>query len=400
MSSIPGRGPTAIAAGPQLAGVNQGHVRSDLVDLAPGHPDPDLLPVGLIGRWTELALRTWGARTLSYGADAGPLPLRAALAERVEGPAGAAACPPQSVVVTGGTSAAIGELAALLGRQGRAVLTETPTYELGRLIFAGRGLRTVRVPGPLDDLDVGELRRAAVRLARETGVPPAVYLIPTFHNPTGRVLSEPRRQEVAELAAELGLLVIEDQAYAEIHAGTPPPPSIGHLAADPDSVVSLHSMAKCLGPGVRIGWLVTGERLAAELAGDPVRVSGGGFNHLSALVVAAGCLSGELDEHVEGLREQLRRRREALLEPLLAGLPAGFSVAPPAGGYFAWVRLPAGTDEEELARAAERHGMAFAPGHRFGSTTSGARLCFAARGPAEVSDGAARFVAACGGLPG
>ncbi len=366
-----------VGPGPLSDGVTQAHARTDLIDLGPGYPDPDLLPVDLLRGWYDQALRTWGPQALSYGANGGPLPLRAQLAAR-------SGVDPARVVVTGGTSAGLGELAARLAVEDRAVLVETPTYELGRRIFAGHGLRTVPVPGPIDDLDVDELRRAVDRLDR----PPALYLIPTFHNPTGRVLPEPRRREVAALAAERGLLVIEDQAYAEVGFGPAPPP-VHVLAEDPDSVVGLYSTAKCLGPGLRLGWMVTGARLAAQLADSPVRVSGGGPNHVTALALAVGCGSGELDRHVAGLREQLRARRDALL----AGLGGTLEVIPPAGGFFAWVRLPAETDEEALLADAAAAGMAFAPGHRFGAAAPGARLCFAAQGPAWVAEGARRFAA-------
>jgi 2-aminoadipate transaminase len=379
------------ARGAPAPGVNQADPRPGMVELGPGYLDPALLPAALMRRWVGAALGRWGAQTLCYGADSGPMPLRAALADtaaRMD----AMPCPADQVLTTAGTSAALDRLAVLLAADGRAVLTEAVSYDLGREIFVERGVRTVAVPGPHDDVDVAELRRAAVRAARDTGRPPALYLIPTFHNPTGRVLDATRRREVAALAEQLGLLVIEDQAYAQLHYDTPPPPGLRGYGADPERVVSLYSFAKCLGPGVRLGWLVAGPVLAGRLSADAARRSGGGPNHFAAMAVAAALLEGGFDRHLRWLRGRLRMRRDALLDALAGELPGGYQACPPAGGYFLWLRLPPGLPGESLVRAAERAGVAVAPGRRFGGDGAAVRLCFAACAPERLRLGARRLL--------
>jgi len=364
-----------------------------MVELGPGYLDRALLPGGLIRRWAAAAVDYWGAGALAYGADAGPLELRAYLAARVSG-GEPGVCGPANVLTTGGTSQALDQLAVRLCRDGRVLLTEALTYDLGREIFAARGVQTIAVPGPVDDLDIGQFRYHAALAARRTGQAPAFYLIPTFHNPTGRVIPAERRREILELAHEAGAMIIEDLAYAELgYDPAPPPPPLWRLTPDPDLVISLYSCAKSVAPGLRIGWLVSGERLAAELAADPVRLSGGGPNHFTAMAVAAGCVTGELDGHVRMVREELRRRRDTLVTALV--LPDGFTMRRPAGGYFAWIELPGNVEDQSLLAEAERRGTSFAPGRRFGGSARGARVCFAACGPEELSRGAARLSAAC-----
>jgi 2-aminoadipate transaminase len=384
---------------PSARGVVQTEPRPGMVELGPGYLDPGLVPAACIQRWAAEAVTRWGARSLAYGANPGPAELRALLAARVPS-AGTARCGPGNVLITGGTSAALDMLAIRFAREGRVVLTEDPTYDLGRLIFTGRGVTTVPVPGPADDLDIGLLRRAARDAARAAGVPPAIYLIPTFHNPTGRVLGTERRQEVLALARDTGAVVVEDQAYAEVcYEGAPPPP-LWALRQGQETVITLYSFAKCLAPGLRLGWLVGPERLVAELASEPVRVSGGGPNHFTAMLVLAGVLAGELDRHITSLCSQLRARRDALLVALGAGLPEDFILRRPAGGFFTWLTLPPGLGDQELLDAAEQHGVSFAAGSRFGTSARAARLCFAAASPERLALGAARFLAACPPGPG
>jgi DNA-binding transcriptional MocR family regulator len=363
-----------------------------MVELGPGYPDPTLLPIDLMRHCAGRALDRWGPQALGYGADAGPAELRRMLAARVA-IADGARCRDANVLVTAGTSAALGQLAIRMAREGRLLLTESLTYDLGRKIFQEYGVRARAVPGPPDDLDIEAVRRAALRAERVSGRPPAVYLISTFHNPTGRVLSQARRIELMALAERLGLLVIDDLAYVDLSFGPPPPPPLHRWADDADRVVTLYSFAKCLAPGVRVGWLVSGERTVTELAAEAVRRSGGGPNHLTVMAVSIACLEGHLDDRIAWLRGQLRLRRDALAVGL-TGLPDGFRPTMPDGGFFTWVSLPAGVDDRRLLRVAQARGVSFARGRRFGATARGVRLCFAAAGPDELRRGGARLRAA------
>jgi DNA-binding transcriptional MocR family regulator len=371
------------------AGIIQGDLRSELINLGPGYLDPSLVPIELIAQWSADALRRWGPHALAYGANGGPWELRAKFAARA--PAAGVRRGPENVLVTGGTSAAVDQLAVRFAREGRILLTEALTYDLARMIFVGRGVRTVAVPGPLDDIDVDQFRKAAARAVRSSGVAPAIYVIPTFHNPTGRFLSAQRRREILAMARETGALVVEDLAYAELGYESPPPPSLWDSAADPEQVISLYSLAKCLAPGMRLGWIVGGERPVAELAQSPVRVSGGGPNHFASMVVMAGLVNDEFGSHVSSLRDELRSRRDTLVAALMTLLPESFAVSQPAGGFFVWVGLPAGVSDHDLLRAAECLGVSFAAGSRFGASSGGVRLCFAGYPPEQLAEGAARF---------
>lgn len=372
-------------------GVIQGNPREGIVDLGPGYLDPVLIPAGLIAQWSADAVQRWGPHALAYGANAGPWELRAKLAARIASAGRTGRCGPERVLITGGTSAALDQLAMRFAQEGRMVLTEALTYDLGRMIFAGWGIRTIAVPGPFDDVDVAEFRKAVELAEQFSGIPPALYLIPTFHNPTGRVLSATRRLEILAMADDTGSLIIEDLAYAELAYESQPPPPMWCSTANPDQVIALYSLAKCVAPGLRIGWLVGSERLVTELERSPVRDSGGGPNHFTAMTVMAGLARHQFDAHVSLVRDQLRLRRDSLLHALMTQLPAGFTISCPFGGFFAWIGLPAGVSDHALLRNAEGRGVSFAAGSRFGSSPVGVRLCFAGCGPEQLALGVARF---------
>ncbi|NUT37525.1 MAG: PLP-dependent aminotransferase family protein [Hamadaea sp.] len=361
----------------------QGDQRDDVIDLGPGYPEPALLPARLLADAATAVLSRHATEALSYGANNGPGQLREFLASQIEGST------PDQILTTAGTSSALAGIAADLRRRDAVVLTESLTYNLGRKIFVDRGLPVEAVPGPLDDLDVDELRRAAQGHRQ----PVAFYVMPTFHNPTGRVLSAERRADLLRLAARTGMTIVEDHAYSSL-GFAPSPPPLWSLNRDGVAVFTLVSLSKCLAPGLRLGGVVGPDGFAERLEQDGERVSGGGPNHLTAATIAHAVACGAVADHVRGLIGELRARRDALHAALEGNLPPGYTLAHPAGGYFQWIGLPSAAHEGALLRAAEDLGVSFAPGSRFGAGHPGVRLCFAGHGPRDLIFAAERLVRA------
>jgi 2-aminoadipate transaminase len=350
-------------------GVVQAVAPSGVLDLGPGYLDPGLLPVDLLkGAYTE-ALAEYGSAALAYGADSGAWALRSALAART----GASA---DQVVVTSGISAALHLIATTLARPGDEVLVEQTSYDLGRRILTDSGLVLREVPGDSSGMDP----RA---LAESTSPRTAFVLLnPSFHNPTGRTMPAGRRAELLEVAARLGILIVEDDAYAEVVLDGPPPPAIAEMAGY-EGVIRLATVSKTLAPGLRLGWLVASRAMAGRLAGHGVFASGGCPNHTTSLAFETLLRTGQYDRHLLWLRDRLRARRDALVGPLRT------LVAVPCGGYFVWLRAPQGVD---LLDAARRAGVSVADGARFGSTdVPGIRLSFSFNSPDRLAGAASRL---------
>src|SRR5262249_60020793 len=122
-------------------------------------------------------------------------------------------------MVTHGAQQAIGLAGALFLERGDTVLVEDPTY-LGSIdIFTGLGARLVTVPVGGDAGWVARVRELVARMS-----PRLIYLMPTFHNPTGAVLPEPARRALARLAREMRVPVLEDNTLADLSLSAQPPP--------------------------------------------------------------------------------------------------------------------------------------------------------------------------------
>src|SRR5437764_11636165 len=108
--------------------------RAGIIDLAWGHPDPELLPVEALRQATERVFDRYGSDALNYGYDAGPGPLIDWLCGRLADIDGHAASP-EEVIITAGTSQALDQLVTLFTRPGDVILIESPSYHLAVRIF-------------------------------------------------------------------------------------------------------------------------------------------------------------------------------------------------------------------------------------------------------------------------
>jgi DNA-binding transcriptional MocR family regulator len=317
------------------------------------------------------ALRRDGQTILSYGSTLGYEPLRAWLAERhrVE---------PEQVVVTNGSLQAFHLVLSALGR-GR-VLVERPTYDRPRkiLLDEGRELGEVRVDD--DGLDVDALESEDAVL---------LYTIPTFQNPMGVTLSEDRRHRLAELVRQRRLPVLEDDPYGLVRFEGEPLPSLLELDGG-EHVIYSSSFSKTVAPGLRVGYLIVPNALAAEL--QPLAAS----TYITPGLVAQATLHeflrrGLFESNLQRVCDLLRERRDAMLAALEHGFDGRGRWSRPEGGYFLWLELPDDIDTSELLVRASKAGVTFVPGVDFGGEPNTLRLAFSYVSADEIAEGIARL---------
>ncbi|HEX5403641.1 MAG TPA: aminotransferase class I/II-fold pyridoxal phosphate-dependent enzyme [Pseudonocardiaceae bacterium] len=369
-----------------IPGVVQCPDRAGIVNLGPGYLDPALLPTEALRAAYVSALTEYGPAALAYGENQGPLPLRTALANRITGVDGVP-CSADQLVITAGTSSVL-DLLARSATEHATVFVEELSYDLGVEIFRARGLSIRRIPAD----EHGMVPDALAQAISDGGPAAFVYVVPTFHNPTGRVVPSDRRLALVAVAQRYGVTVIEDDAYADVFLEQDVVPRSVAGSAGYAGVVRLGSFSKSLAPGLRLGWLAADTATASALADSAMYVSGGGMNHLAAMAVTTLIESGGYERHVSHLRDQLRRRRDALVDTLRGELD--FSVPCPAGGFFVWLRPPDRCAESDLVAAGERIGVPVAAGSRFGHAGGPAiRLAFSFHPPDRLADAATRLAA-------
>jgi 2-aminoadipate transaminase len=375
--------------------------RAGVLDLGWGHPRPDLLPVRRWHEATRAALDVYGWQALTYGHPTGPQPMVDWLAEHL-GTVDATTASPAELFVTAGASHALALCATVLAEPGDVALVDVPTYHFALRILRDRGLRLVPVPRDELGVDAGALGGLVHRLRRDGQRVALLYLVPTFGNPTGQSLPEPRRTELVRFARAAGVPIVEDDTYRELGYEGGSPASL--WSADPAGpVVRVGSFSKTVAPGLRLGFVQAGAHVVDRLAEIGYVDSGGGLNHSVALAMAEFARSGAYAEHVARIRAAYRSQRDALVDGLRAAVP-GLDVPSPAGGWFLWLPLPTGMTAECLLAVAERNGVSFVEGTHFHPDPDAGhghiRLSFSLLSPAELADAADRLGAAIRSVAG
>jgi DNA-binding transcriptional MocR family regulator len=361
--------------------------RAEVISFAGGLPAPELFPAELIADAFARALApTVAARALQYSSTEGDPGLRALLAERFCGRG--LACDADELLVTTGSQQALGLISAVLIDPGDVVLVENPSYLAALQSFGFAGARLVPVPCDEDGLQVEALPELIVEHA-----PKFLYVVPTFQNPTGRTLPAARRARLAEIAAGHGLWIVEDDPYGELRYDGRALTPIGAQPGAGDRTVTISSLSKVLAPGLRIGWLRAPEKILRPLA-IAKQAADLHTSTVDQIAARTSLHAADLDTHIDGLRREYRRRRDALLAGLARALPEGSTFNRPDGGMFVWARLPAGWDAARLLRRALEHDVAFVPGFPFYAQDADPRtlrLSFTTHVPAEITEGLARL---------
>jgi DNA-binding transcriptional MocR family regulator len=319
------------------------------ISLGGGYLPPSLQPLRLLATAAARAARrpdSWERPPL-----AGVGGLRTWFAQSIGGP-----LTPADVLVTSAGAHAITIVLRALLPPGAKVLVESPTY-LG-MLAAARAAGLHAVPVPMDEHGVRpDLLADAFAM---TGAR-VFYCQPTFHNPTGAVLSPDRREQVIAVARAAGAFVVEDD-YARHMAIEPAPPPLA--ARDPDGrVIHIASLTKASAPSMRVGAVAARGPVAERIRALQVVDSYFPSRQLQETALEM-VTSPSWERHRQSVREALRERRDALAAALARELPE-VRVNLPSGGLYLWGRLPDGVDDMALAEAALRAGVLVVPGRRF-----------------------------------
>ncbi len=353
----------------------------DVISFARGNPSPDILPVDALKECAAAVIEREGRTILNYGPAGGYPPLREWIAAQhgVE---------PSRVVISTGSLAGFNFLARHLFDGGGRAVVEAPSYDrtLGVLASLHADIESV----PLTDAGL-DLDRLESILA--TGpAPKLLYSIPTFQNPSGRTLPLEQRHALVELAGARGSLVYEDDPYRLVRYGGEPLPSMYDLAGK-QGVVFSSSFSKTGAPGLRVGYMI----VPPELVGPVEAIAAStyiGPSPLPQAMLHEFIQRGLFETNLVVVCDQLRKRRDAMLETLEAEFPEGSSWSHPDGGYFLWVDLPAGVRVQELAARAGEVGVQLVKGTDFFAGPGGEesmRLAFSFPSVDEIREGIRRL---------
>jgi 2-aminoadipate transaminase len=356
-----------------------------VISLARGIPSPDMFAADLLAECGRRAVERHGRVALNYGPPFGFEPLREWLGERHGVPA-------ERVVLTPGSLIALNFVVRDRFAGGGRAIVEAPTYDRMLRALTDAGAEIVSVDRGDAGLDLDRLSA----LLRERERPRLLYVLPTFHNPTGRTLTGEQRAALVDLAIEHELLVYEDDPYRDVRIEGEHQPYLHELLRErgaEELALFTSSFSKTVAPGLRVGYALLPPQLADPIEATAMRT------YVSPPLLAQAQLfefldGGHLEPHLRDVGELLRARRDALLGVLDERLSGVATWTRPDGGYFLWLELPEPLDAGELEARAREAGVAFVPGARFfagGRGAATARLAYSYPSVEEIGEGARRL---------
>ncbi len=361
----------------------------EVISFAGGLPAPELFPVDAVKAAADVALSAHGSQALQYGPSEGYTPLREWIAAEMDVRGIAARA--SDVLITNGSQQVLDLVAKVFLDPGDVVLTENPTYLAAIQAFQTFEVRFVPVPTDAEGL----IPEALPELIREHR-PKFLYTIPNFENPTGITLSAERRAAVARIAADFGLVVIEDDPYGKLRYRGEDVAPIKHWDAA-GRVVYASTFSKTIAPGLRLGWVVAApdlfERMLMFKQASDLHTSS--FDQLVAYYYLT---SNDQAAHLAAIRSAYGERFDVLDRALHEGMPPGYSWTRPEGGMFLWVTGPDHLDSLELLTRAVQQHVAFVPGRDFFPAGGGAnfmRLNFSNSTPERIREGVRRLASLC-----
>ncbi len=357
----------------------------EIISFAGGLPNPELFPLEPLAEATQQVLAEKGPESLQYSTTEGDPELRAWIADRYRVRFGLDV-DPSIVLVTTGSQQCLDLAAKVFIDPGTKVLVERPGY-LGAIqafsLFEPEFV-TVELTDEGPDLDAleAEMAKGGIKL---------YYAVPNFQNPSGRRYTIKARQRVAELCNEHGVLFMEDDPYGELRfEGEHLPPVYSFTNGES---LLMGSFSKIAAPGFRLGWMVAPADIHSKLV-TAKQASDLHTSTLNQAILVRWLATGDLDQHIERIRDRYREHRDVMLAAVNEHFPEGVQVTCPEGGMFLWVTLPNGLSSMDLLEEAVRCKVAFVPGRPFyvdGSGENSLRMNFSNANPERIREGVIRL---------
>ncbi|MGY2048965.1 aminotransferase-like domain-containing protein [Methylobacterium sp. JK268] len=254
------------------------------------------------------------------------------------------AAPEERLLICPGAHAALNAILGVVAQAGDRLCTETLTYPGLRALAAHRSLQLVGLPADREGIDPDAFAAACTRAA-----PRAIYLNPVLQNPTTRTMGRARREAIVAVARRYAVAIVEDDAYGLVCPA--PPPSFCELA--PEITYHVSGLAKCLGAGLRLAYLVAPSARAALPLTAKLRAATVMASPITTALATRWIGDGSADALLGFIRAESRARQgiaaAILPEELLRTDPNAFHL---------WMTLPAGWTRSAFAAEGRAAGIA------------------------------------------
>lgn len=288
---------------------------------------------------------------------------------------------PNCILIVAGALQGLQLIAASLIRDGTYIYTSPLSYINSINVFQSSGAQLKELSSDREGLSLWTTIRETNSL---------IYTNPCFHNPTGKNISQKRREEILNFCQRHRIPLIEDDVFRDLWLDKKPPAPIKSLDTT-GNVIYIGSASKCFSPGLRIGWVVAPESVISRLTDVKMQMDYG-VSTISQQLMSELLESGLYAEGMSVVRSRLRFYREHFFQYMTEYFSDLADWEIPEGGFSAWIHLKNRLSSQYVFQEALKNKLLITPGTLFGKKyDSYIRLCYGYLPLDELEDGLRRL---------
>ncbi len=360
--------------------------RPDIISFAGGMPGNDLFPVQEI----EDLFKALDIKKKRIAFQYGPTPGLPSLLESLSGFLEKKGLPVHSnrLLITTGSQQGLNLLGKAFIDPHDPVLVENPCFIGALSAFRSYDAELRGVPVDRDGIVMEALQQEIDQQEK----PKFLYITPYFHNPAGLLYSTERKEQLITALQGRNIPLIEDDAYGDLYFYEEDREQLKPIKAiNPEGIEICYtgSFSKILGPGLRLGWMLVPEEIYQKC--ELIKQSADACSPSFTQVLADEFIrSGQIYSYIATVRQEYKRRANAMVAALREYLPDYVQWNEPRGGFYLWLTLPEETDATKIVQLAIEGGAVFVIGKTFdpaGKRNNSLRLSYCNNTPEQIAEG-------------
>jgi alanine-synthesizing transaminase len=299
----------------------------DVIDFSMGNPD-GATPQHIVDKLTEAVQNP---RNHRYSASRGIYKLNLAVADYYKRRFNVDLDPNTECITTIGSKEGISHLMYAIINRGDNVLVPTPCYPIHSYAVSLAGGNVISVP-IVHGRDFFEDMVTAVQ---NMWPKPKILLLNYPHNPTTEVVDINFFEKVVDFAYKNNIIVLHDNAYAELYFDDYVPPSFLQVPGAKEIGAEFYTLSKTYNmPGWRVGFLVGNKNIVGALERIKSYLDYGMFQPIQIAAIHA---LNSRDDCVKDIRAVYKQRRDVLCDGMCK---IGWPVEKPKATMFVWAQIP------------------------------------------------------------
>ncbi|MEN8906795.1 MAG: PLP-dependent aminotransferase family protein [Clostridiales bacterium] len=261
------------------------------------------------------------------------------------------------------------------------VLVEEPTHNTALKILKLNEVELISITMDKDGINYDILKKKILEKK-----PKFIYITPSYHNPTGIVMSAERRSMVYKILRDNNIIIIEDGFNEELlylNSHLLPLSSYSNR----NDFIYIGSFSKILYPGLRIGWILADNKLIDTLE-SVKRTKTIHCSTLDQAILYYYLNGGDFEKYIKKVRKYYADKYRLIVEFINKYI--NYEEISGEGGLHVFIKLKKNYSVKKIIDECYKKGVIFMPGSVFykkGDDDSTIRLGFSKLTDKEIEKG-------------